>query len=82
MKCQVFLLAVALQVSAVEKVAGQACGWLCPRKPALAPALSLPLSILEVLWAKAEMQMWTLLRARGSSGEGRSCLLSPRGLLR
>lgn len=50
-----FPLAVALQVSAVEKVAGRACGWLCPRKPALVPALSLPLTIVEVPWAKAEM---------------------------
>lgn len=58
-----FPLAMALQVSAVEKVAGGACGGLCPGKPALAPALFLPHLILEVLWVRVDMQVWILLRA-------------------
>lgn len=72
-----FSLAVALQVSAVEKVAGGACGWLCPRKPVLAPTLSLPLVILEVPWAKVEMQVWTLLGAWGSSGRAGAASSAP-----
>lgn len=64
MKCQVS----PCRFCAAEKVAGQACGWLCPKKPALTPALSLPLIILEVPRAKVQMQMLILLRAPGSSG--------------
>lgn len=69
--------AVALQVSAVEKVAGRACGWLCLRKPALSPALSLPLILLEVPWAKVQMHMWILLRAPGSSGRAGAASSAP-----
>lgn len=69
--------AMALHVSPVEKVAGQASGWLCPRKPALSPALFLPLSILEVPWAKVRIQMWILLRALGSSGRAGAASSAP-----
>lgn len=55
------LLAVASQVSAGEKVAGQGCGWLwlCPRKPELSPASPLLLIILlELPWVKVQMGIY------------------------